>query len=71
MRSPIILALSLVTFSFAVRADIAQEAEQHGDIEVKVELDRTAQSGRAERDGENPCEARNRLVPDHELQRGG
>jgi hypothetical protein len=48
VRSPIILALSLVTLSFAAHADIAQEAEQHGDIEVKVELDRTAQSGRAD-----------------------
>jgi hypothetical protein len=37
----------LLALGAPVRADIAKEAEQHGDIEVGVVLDSSAQSGRA------------------------
>ena len=47
MRSSILAAAFLLTFAGGVHADMAGEAEQHGDIEVSVSLDSTAQSGRA------------------------
>jgi hypothetical protein len=37
----------MLTFAGAVRADMAAETEQHGDIDVAVTLDSSAQSGRA------------------------
>ena len=37
----------MLLFGSAVRADIAAEAEQHGDIDVAVSLDPAAQSGHA------------------------
>lgn len=40
-------ALGLLSIGSAARADIAKEVEQHGDIEVGVELDSGAQSGHA------------------------
>ena len=46
MRSLALLAATLL-FAFAARADIAAEAEQHGDIDVAVVLDPSAQSGHA------------------------
>jgi Polyketide cyclase / dehydrase and lipid transport len=39
--------MALLAMSSPIRADIAKEAEQHGDIEVGVVLDPAAQSGRA------------------------
>jgi hypothetical protein len=47
VRPTVLLAFSLLAIGSASRADIAKEAEQHGDIDVAVVLDSTAQSGRA------------------------
>jgi hypothetical protein len=47
VRLPIVFALWLLSIGSAARADIAKEAEQHGDIEVGVVLDSGAQSGHA------------------------
>jgi hypothetical protein len=46
VRSLIPFALLLLAPLSEVRADIANDAEQHGDIEVGVVLDSSAQSGR-------------------------
>jgi len=46
VRSSVTIAVVLLIGSTA-RADIAQEAEQHGDIDVAVTLDPAAQSGHA------------------------
>lgn len=42
-----VLPLALVLACATARADLAREAEQHGDIEVIVSLDPAAQSGHA------------------------
>ncbi len=47
IRRAIAFALWLLSIGCAARADIATEAEQHGDIEVGVVLDSGAQSGHA------------------------
>jgi hypothetical protein len=47
VRSSTYLLLILLANAGPVWADIAQDAEQHGDIEVGVVLDQAAQSGRA------------------------
>jgi len=47
VRSSILSALLLLTINSPSRADIAKEAEQHGDIEVRVVLDPAGQSGHA------------------------
>jgi hypothetical protein len=47
VRSSILAAAALMlAFAGAVHADAAGDAEQHGDIDVSVSLDPTAQSGR-------------------------
>ena len=48
MRSTILAAALVLTFAGAAHADMAAEADQHGDIDVEVTLDSTAQSGRAD-----------------------
>jgi hypothetical protein len=47
VRFPLLVAGLLLATGFSARADIAHEAEQHGDIDVRVVLDPTAQSGSA------------------------
>ena len=47
VRSSLTAAALLLTLTGAARADMAADAEQHGDIDVAVTLDSTAQSGRA------------------------
>jgi hypothetical protein len=47
VRSPIIAAALMLTLAGAVRAEPAGVPEQHGDIDVAVTVDSTAQSGRA------------------------
>jgi hypothetical protein len=42
-----LLALGAASGADIARADVDQESEQHGDIDVRVVLDRAAQSGRA------------------------
>jgi hypothetical protein len=47
VRPTIVLAVLLLAQSAGSLADIAQDAEQHGDIDVNVTLDASAQGGRA------------------------
>jgi Polyketide cyclase / dehydrase and lipid transport len=47
VRKSTYLALILLANVGPARADIAKDAEQHGDVEVGVVLDQAAQSGRA------------------------
>ncbi len=47
VRSPLLLALCLLVNASSFGASIAQEAEQHGDIDVAVVLDAAEQTGRA------------------------
>jgi hypothetical protein len=47
VRSPIFAAALILTLAGAVHADAPDVAEQHGDVDVAVSVDSTAQSGRA------------------------
>jgi hypothetical protein len=47
VRTSILCALLILAIGSSSRADIAHDAEQHGDIQVEVVLDPAAQSGRA------------------------
>jgi hypothetical protein len=47
VRSSILAAALMLTLAGPAFADMAGDAEQHGDIDVAVTLDSTAQSGRA------------------------
>ena len=47
MRSHLPAALLALTLAGSAHADLAADAEQHGDIDVAVTLDSTAQSGSA------------------------
>jgi hypothetical protein len=48
VRAFLALVLLMLIAAAQSRADIAQEAEQHGDIDVTVSLDANGQGGRAE-----------------------
>jgi hypothetical protein len=48
VRSSIIAAVLILAFAGAVRADAVGVAEPHGDIDIAVSVDSTAQSGRAQ-----------------------
>jgi hypothetical protein len=47
VHSTLLAAALFLTLAGAVQADMATEAEQHGDIDLSVTLDATAQSGSA------------------------
>jgi len=47
VRFPILAAFLILTLAGAARADKPDEADQHGDIDLHVSLDSSAQSGRA------------------------
>jgi len=47
VRPAVLFASLLLISAVSARADVANDAEEHGDVEVSVALDPSAQSGRA------------------------